>query len=80
MPVKVAVVFYSTYGTNHTMATIAAEALAGRDVEAIALVGGASSFPGAPGVFAEVLGRPVERPDEPLFPTPLGTAMRRKHA
>lgn len=26
MPVKVAVVFYSTYGTNHTMASIAAEA------------------------------------------------------
>ena len=79
-PGNEAIVFATIRPTLEKMATIAAEALAGRDVEAIALVGGASSFPGAPGVFAEVLGRPVERPDEPLFPTPLGTAMRRKHA
>ncbi|MGI5952387.1 MAG: ethanolamine utilization protein EutJ [Brooklawnia sp.] len=73
-----AVVFVTVRPTLEKMATIAAEALQGHDPEKIVLVGGASSFPGAPGVFSDVLGRKVIRPGEPLFPTPLGTAMRRQ--
>ena len=40
------------------------------------LVGGSSSFPNAPDVFASRLGRPVVRPIEPLFVTPLGIPMK----
>ncbi|WP_040284803.1 ethanolamine utilization protein EutJ [Tessaracoccus massiliensis] len=63
--------------TLEKMATIAAEGLRGHQVEQIHLVGGSSSFPIAPAVFSDVLGQPVHRPTHPLFPTPLGVAMRR---
>ncbi len=64
--------------TLEKMATIALSALEGTDDPGtIHLVGGSSSFPRAVDVFAEVLGHPVVRPYEPLFPTPLGAAMRR---
>lgn len=62
--------------TLEKMATIAARALRGLDVPLIYLVGGSSSFANAPEVFAQVIGRPVVRPVEPLFVTPLGIAMR----
>lgn len=61
--------------TLEKMAAIAAGALNGFDVETIYLVGGSSSFEEAPGVFLDVLGRPVVRPPEPLFVTPLGIGM-----
>lgn len=73
-----AIVFATVRPTLEKMATIAAEALAGYDPGQIMLVGGASSFPGAAGVFSDIIGHKVTRPAEPLFPTPLGTAMRRK--
>lgn len=62
--------------TLEKMASIAAAALAEREVPMVYLVGGASSFPNAPEVFATRLGRPVIRPIEPLFVTPLGVAMQ----
>lgn len=62
--------------TLEKMASIAAAALAGRDVPLVYLVGGSSSFPNAPEVFAAGLGRPVIRPIEPLFVTPLGVPMQ----
>lgn len=65
--------------TLEKMATIAAGALHGHEVTEVHLVGGSSSFPRAAEVFAQVLGRPVQRPTEPLFPTPLGTALWRRH-
>ncbi|MFT4110964.1 ethanolamine utilization protein EutJ [Propionicimonas sp.] len=58
--------------TLEKMATIAQAALRGHDVPMVYLVGGSSSFPNAPDVFAARLGRPVVRPVEPLFVTPLG--------
>ncbi|MFZ1384465.1 MAG: ethanolamine utilization protein EutJ [Propionicimonas sp.] len=63
--------------TLEKMATIAADALRGLDVPMVYLVGGSSSFSNAPEVFAQVLGRPVVRPVEPLFVTPLGIGMTR---
>ncbi len=63
--------------TLEKMATIAAEATVGYEEFPVYLVGGSSSYPQSPAVFEGVLRRPVTRPDEPLFPTPLGTAMRR---
>jgi ethanolamine utilization protein EutJ len=48
----------------------------GYDVPMVYLVGGSSSFPNAPDVFASRLGRPVVRPIEPLFVTPLGIPMK----
>lgn len=62
--------------TLEKMATIAQHALAEHDVPMVYLVGGSSSFPNAPDVFAAKLGRPVVRPVEPLFVTPLGIPMR----
>ncbi|MCW3157264.1 ethanolamine utilization protein EutJ [Micropruina sonneratiae] len=62
--------------TLEKMASIAADALAGIEVDLVYLVGGSSSFPNAPDVFAGRLGRPVVRPAEPLFVTPLGIPMR----
>lgn len=62
--------------TLEKMATIAARASRGFEELPVFLVGGSSSHPQAPDIFTSVLGRPVSRPDEPLFPTPLGTAMR----
>lgn len=61
--------------TLEKMATIAAEALVGHNPPMIHLVGGSSSFSNAPDVFAQVLHRPVVRPLEPLFVTPLGVPM-----
>lgn len=66
--------------TLEKMAAIAASALAGREVGMVYLVGGSSSFPNAPEVFASRLGRPVVRPVEPLFATPLGIPMLAKEA
>ena len=63
--------------TLEKMATIAARATTDQADLPVYLVGGSSSFAQAPSIFEAVLGRPVSRPDEPLFPTPLGTAMRR---
>lgn len=65
--------------TLEKMASIAAQGLEGHDVDEIHLVGGSSSFPIAPSIFSDILGRPVSRPNHPLFPTPLGVAMRRNH-
>ncbi len=62
--------------TLEKMASIADAALTGYDVPAVYLVGGSSSFPDAPDVFAQRLARPVTRPAEPLFVTPLGIAMK----
>jgi ethanolamine utilization protein EutJ len=62
--------------TLEKMASIAEAALVGFDVPAVYLVGGSSSFPDAPDVFAQRLGRPVIRPVEPLFVTPLGIPMK----
>lgn len=61
--------------TLEKMASIAAKAMAGHDVPMVYLVGGSSSFPTAPDVFAVALGRAVVRPVEPLFVTPLGIPM-----
>lgn len=58
--------------TLEKMASIAARVLDGANVASIHLVGGSSSYAGAPELFEEVLGQPVIRPDEPLFVTPLG--------
>ncbi len=66
--------------TLEKMASIAAAALNGMDVPMVYLVGGSSSFPTAPDVFAATLGRPVVRPIEPLFVTPLGIPMRQKES
>ena len=62
--------------TLEKMASIAQLALVGYDVPMVYLVGGSSSFPNAPDVFASRLGRPVVRPIEPLFVTPLGIPMK----
>lgn len=64
--------------TLEKMASIAAAALEGVDVDVVHLVGGSSSYPGAPDVFAHILQRHVVRPEEPLFVTPLGIPMRTK--
>jgi len=61
--------------TLERMATIAVNALGDREVPVVYLVGGSSSFSNAPEVFADRLGRPVVRPAEPLFVTPLGIPM-----
>lgn len=58
--------------TLEKMASIASRVLDGTSVDSIHLVGGSSAYEGAPELFAEVLGQPVSRPDEPLFVTPLG--------
>lgn len=64
--------------TIEKMADIAARALTGFDALPIHLTGGASSFPGTARIFSEVIGSTVTPSPEPLYPTPLGTAMRRK--
>ncbi len=61
--------------TLEKMATIARDAMRGFDPPMVYLVGGSSSFRTAPEVFAQVIGRPVVRPAEPLFVTPLGVPM-----
>lgn len=62
--------------TLEKMATIAARALDGHDVPEIHLVGGSSSFAGTAELFSQVIGKPVTGAVEPLYVTPLGTAMR----
>jgi ethanolamine utilization protein EutJ len=62
--------------TLEKMASIAKAALVGFEVPMVYLVGGSSSFANAPDVFAAQLGRPVVRPVEPLFVTPLGIPMK----
>ena len=69
-------VFGAIRPTLEKMASIAEAALLGYDVPVIYLVGGSSSFPRAPEVFASRLGRAVIRPVEPLFVTPLGIPMK----
>jgi len=64
--------------TLDKMALIAERSLKGVDVPIVYLVGGSSSCPNAPDVFAARLGRPVLRPAEPLFVTPLGIPMTAK--
>ena len=61
--------------TLDKMATIAERALGDREVPAVYLVGGSSSFENAPSIFEARLQRPVIRPAEPLFITPLGIAI-----
>lgn len=61
--------------TLDKMASIAERSLRGLELPVVHLVGGSSSFPNAPEVFAARLGRPVVRLVEPLFVTPLGIPM-----
>ena len=75
-PVNVRTTFPIVRPTLEKMATIAAQALGGTDPGQVYLVGGSASLPDAPKVFEQVLGVEVHRPEEPLFPTPLGAAMR----
>lgn len=65
--------------TIEKMATIAARALEGQPEMPIYLVGGASSLPGTAQVFTDVIGSPVTQAHDPLYPTPLGTAMSRRN-
>ena len=75
-PANVETVFPVVRPTLEKMATIEAQALGGTDPGQAYLVGGSASLPDAPKVFEQVLGVEVHRPEEPLFPTPLGAAMR----
>ena len=75
-PAKQQDVFGAIRPTLEKMASIAEAALVGYEVPAVYLVGGSSSFLNAPDVFAYRLGRPVIRPVEPLFVTPLGIPMK----
>ncbi len=65
--------------TLERMATIAHAALADAGDCEVFLVGGASSFPQAGDLFESILGRTVTQSVSPLFPTPLGTAMRSRN-
>ena len=76
-PANADLVFGVVRPTLEKMATIAARALEGQADLPIHLVGGASSLPGTAQVFSAVIGAPVTASPDPLFPTPLGTAMRR---
>ncbi|WP_316667284.1 ethanolamine utilization protein EutJ [uncultured Propionibacterium sp.] len=64
--------------TLDKMASIAERSLQDVDVPVVYLVGGSSAFPNAPDAFAARLHRPVVRPAEPLFVTPLGVPMTAK--
>jgi len=75
-PANVRTVFPVVRPTLEKMATIAERALGGTNPGKVYLVGGSASLPDAPKVFEKVLGVEVHRPEEPLFPTPLGAAMR----
>lgn len=57
------------------VATIIERHIAGWNVEALHLVGGACAFPGMDRVIAEVTGIPTHLPPNPLFVTPLGIAL-----
>ncbi|PIE21784.1 MAG: ethanolamine utilization protein EutJ [Arachnia propionica] len=65
--------------TLEKMATIAQRALRHQEVPQVQLVGGASAVASARDVFSSVLGLPIQQPLEPLFPTPLGAALRSNH-
>ncbi|MDA8439439.1 MAG: ethanolamine utilization protein EutJ [Propionibacterium sp.] len=75
-PLHEAEVFGIVRPTLEKMATIAAAAIAGECVDVVYLVGGSSSFPAAPDVFAERLSLPVHHFAEPMFVTPLGVPMK----
>ncbi len=55
--------------------SIVARHIARYDVETVCLVGGTSKLTGFEEVLAKEVGRPVIKPAEPLFVTPLGIAM-----
>lgn len=57
------------------VATIVERHIAGWNVEALHLVGGACAFPGMDRVIQEVTGLPTFLPPNPLFVTPLGIAL-----
>jgi ethanolamine utilization protein EutJ len=57
------------------VATIIERHIAGWNVEALHLVGGACAFPGIDRVIQEVTGIPTHLPPNPLFVTPLGIAL-----
>lgn len=57
------------------VATIVERHIAGWNVEALHLVGGACAFPGMDRVIQEVTGVPTHLPPNPLFVTPLGIAL-----
>lgn len=57
------------------VATIVERHIAGWNVEALHLVGGACAFPGMDRVIQEVTGVPTFTPPNPLFVTPLGIAL-----
>jgi ethanolamine utilization protein EutJ len=57
------------------VATIVERHVAGWNVEALHLVGGACAFPGMDRVIQEVTGVPTFVPPNPLFVTPLGIAL-----
>ncbi|MDR1387842.1 MAG: ethanolamine utilization protein EutJ [Propionibacteriaceae bacterium] len=75
-PARADEVFGVVRPTLMKMASIAEQALRGFRPPVIYLVGGASSFDDAVGLFADRLGQPVIRPAEPMFVTPLGVPMR----
>lgn len=77
-PANADLVFGLIRPTIEKMATIAANALDGQVSLPIYLVGGASSLPGTAQVFTDIVGAPVTQSPDPLYPTPLGTAMRRR--
>ncbi len=60
------------------VATIVQRHIAGRDVPAITLVGGAAAYPGIGQVVEEITGVPTVVPARPLFITPLGIAMHNR--
>lgn len=57
------------------VATIVERHIAGWNVAALYLVGGACAFPGMDRVIQEVTGVPTHLPSNPLFVTPLGIAL-----
>lgn len=77
-PANADLVFGLIRPTIEKMATIAANALDGQASLPVYLVGGASSLPGTAQVFTDIVGAPVTQSPDPLYPTPLGTAMRRR--
>jgi len=74
-PSQADLVFGIIRPTLERMASIAKQAIGDQQLDAIVLVGGASSLPQSAELFSQILGQPVIRPDHPLFPTPLGTAL-----
>lgn len=77
-PAQADLVFGIIRPTLERMASIAKQAIGDEQLDAIVLVGGASSLPQSAALFSQVIGQPVIRPEHPLFPTPLGTALWRE--